>query len=307
MMSLDAIRRTTPARRKMAAIAAAVMIAFHGCSRNPASEPNAPDTPHQRAVDAIKARHGRVIVEAPGLAAGECRIDLALETVTNADLASLKDSLAAIDGLVSLGLANSQVDDDGLEILASCPLLRELDLSGTPVRGPGLVPLRSLASLQKLYFRDGLLETGRLAPLVDLPNLEHLDLSCPGLGDDDVAVVAKLPNLKRLELRGTKITDAAAESITQIVALESLDVGQTTLGDEGIAKFVALPKLTSLNIGGSRATEAAIEKLAKAPNLKELEMGALAPRDEVIVLLRTSCPGIKVYPHDARRPSAAGK
>ena len=93
--------------------------------------------------------------------------------------------LASQSDVVVLQMANSDVNDQTLQLLSNMKHLRELDLNDTAVTDRGLVILGELTSLQTLRLRGTrITDEGFQDHLIEHPKLLQLDLRNTQLSDD---------------------------------------------------------------------------------------------------------------------------
>ena len=119
--------------------------------------------------------------------------------VTNAGLARIRGLPIAELTLYSC----LRINDDGLEVLASLPLL-QLALRDMPIKGKGLIHLRGKRELKFLKLNQCYVNDEGLAHLRDLTALVHLELPQTQITDAGLATVAGLPNLEYLRRRGRR-------------------------------------------------------------------------------------------------------
>jgi len=197
------------------------------------------------------------------------------------------DIVAAIAGLRTLralSLPAGALDADDLRVLATLPLLTELELDGelteptaaalssfaervTVLRlGSVEVPLAALAAASKLVHLEELRITGPVPTELDLlasfPRLRHLELLSPGLGDHQLAALLAT-KIESLRLEGTKVTAGGLAQLAALPSLRELAVRDSDLDEvEALGKLQQLRRLdltnTMVTVDGVRALQEAL-------------------------------------------------
>ena len=111
----------------------------------------------------------------------------------------------------------------GIDLLAHCINLKELDLYGHQIRD--LSPLARLTRLERLNL--SLTGTSDLEPLAGLINLQKLDLSSNRLSD--LTVLAGLIQLKALNLRDNQIRNIAP--LANLIQIDKLYLDRNMVAD----------------------------------------------------------------------------
>jgi hypothetical protein len=102
--------------------------------------------------------------------------------------------------------------------LRSLPKLRRLDLSGCPVRGPGLKILK------------------------EMPELREAIIACPTLTDLFAEDLGNLKQIERLSLAKSSVTDSTLKCLDSLKNMRELDLTATKVTIEGVATLrKALP------------------------------------------------------------------
>ncbi len=211
-------------------------------------------------------------------------IDLHGTKATNLDLGQLRFA----PKLQQLNLEGCKaVSDAGLPYLAELTSLELLNLSGTGVRGDGLVYLKGLARLARLYL-DHLesktpLDSRQLASVAGLPNLEVLSFAFPqegvnasvNTGKDHpvLAMLSRMPQLKELHLEHCDLTNRKLAYFKDQKSLHSLTLGNSgRISDRGLANLTGLTELNSLVIRNYLGANAGLANLKAFPKLTTLEI-----------------------------------
>jgi eukaryotic-like serine/threonine-protein kinase len=132
-----------------------------------------------------------------------------------------------LDGLVSLDLSGSAINDADIELLKPLVTLRELTLADTHITDAGLVPLKSLLSLRRLVLDGDAIHGPGLRHLQELPELTELRLGCPALSDLFLVELAGVKKLERLSLVKSPVSDEGANSLARLTRLKELDLSDT--------------------------------------------------------------------------------
>ncbi|MCH5375535.1 MAG: hypothetical protein JJ992_16315, partial [Planctomycetes bacterium] len=164
-----------------------------------------------------------------------------------AQLSGLK-SLKAIDLRVS-----PLITDQAMETLAAMPELRAVRLSGVNVTDAGIETLLSLPRLSELDIRNcrGVTKKG-IEQIGHKKSLRVLKIGGPKVDDEILGLVAGMDNLTGLSLDNCSITDAGVASLGRL-PLEDLTVFQcANITDEGLnvlASYDRLQRLTLRDVG----------------------------------------------------------
>lgn len=220
-------------------------------------------------------------------------------------------ALTALTELQSLNLSSTDVDDDAFVQLSSLPKLRVLGLQSTFVTGSGLAK-HPLSTLTHLYVGTTSFDDEGLKFLKDSPDLVELDLSnCGAITDKGLLEIAGLTKLQRLELVGTRITDAAGETLGKLKALRRLNLYGLPISDGLVAALTEMPNLEEVNLAKTKVSDAALAQLASCPKLKVVsaystavtEGGAQVLRDKKVKVNKSTDPG----PRDQNTTGAPGR
>ena len=199
---------------------------------------------------------------------------------------SANDTLRQLAGLtklqtLDLGL-NLEIDDEGLPTLAPLAGLKDLDLGGSGVAGPGLDVLQSFTQLERLAL-DQCTELDlavALPKLVPLKNLHSLDLSFSSFDEHELTGLAQLTQLTALDLTNCALTDAQLKPVAALTGLATLNLALNQITDAGLALLKNLKGLTSLRLGGNPITEAGLHHLKALTLLKSLALSRVSIKTE---------------------------
>jgi hypothetical protein len=126
-------------------------------------------------------------------------------------------------------------------------------------------------AVNKIDLREGKADNELLKHVGVLTELPRLDLSGADIDDDGLAHIADLP-LVELWLQSTKITDAAAATISDIKSLVFLQLNATSLSDDFLERLESMPALQDLGLRGTKVTGAGMRFLARHPSLKQVDV-----------------------------------
>ncbi|MBI2825018.1 MAG: hypothetical protein HYX69_10070 [Planctomycetia bacterium] len=226
--------------------------------------------------------------------------------------------LAGLTKLRGLGIAGTQVTDEGIARLAALKTLETLSLQGPIVLdGPpppimftdkSLEVIGTLRDLRKLnvgvgsrFTGDGVRHLSGLTKLRSLtmgtvPFTDEAARMCEGmldlewllfdemrgtLSDEGLKILSKLHHLKSLRLRPTndKVTDDGLRLLASMVGLEELGVGGPQFTDAGLAVLEYLPNLHTLWVSRSQITDKGMRVFKWLPRLRILRLEHTAISD----------------------------
>ena len=178
--------------------------------------------------------------------------------------------LTGLTGLQRLELDSTDVDDEGLKIIAKLPNLVFITMTRTLVTGKTL---------------------GDLGPL---KKLTVLQIGHNTLCDGNLKGVAALTSLKVLRIQASQLRDKDLEPIGQMKALESLILHENkSLTDNGIKYLAKMPNLHHLDISQTSITASGIKSLKNCPLATiRVEVGQLKKQE--IAQLQTIFPKAKI-------------
>jgi len=204
---------------------------------------------------------------------------------------------------------NSRIADDWTARLADFPDLRTLNLENADIRGPGLVPVGTLASLESLNLTLcpvadeplralskltrlkvlGLASTKvsgtGLKELQELRKLENLNMHCCPVNDAGLEWIGKMSSLVRLEIVHTQFTDAGTPFLAPLVNLERLQLGSRKATGAGLAVLRSLAKLQELDVHDGLLTPEGFRHVAAVPSLRVLRAYGGTGGDDNVRLL----------------------
>ncbi len=155
----------------------------------------------------------------------------------------LAPRIAEAQGLTSLAMRNTLINDSGIEQLSGLKALRIIDLR--------------LSSL----LTDAAMDT-----LAAMPELRAVRLSGVNVTDTGVAKLLSLPNLTELDLRNCrKVTKAGIEQIGEKRSLRVVKLGGPEIDDEALELVAGMDHLTGLSLDNCDITDAGVGKLNRLP------------------------------------------
>jgi hypothetical protein len=108
--------------------------------------------------------------------------------------------------LEHLNVFENPLNGSGLEHLAGCPLLSELDLRGTHVNDAALAHIAGLKSLRILVLKSTAVTDGGMEELAKLPSLQLLDLEGTAVSDAGLKKLAGCLSLRWIRVENTRVT-----------------------------------------------------------------------------------------------------
>ncbi len=198
-------------------LACSVAVLLSVSSAYPADDEQPLTPEQQQAVDALKALGGNVMP----IAQNDDRLD------------------------VTLHLADSDVTDEHLALVATLPKVAWLNLAGTKITDAGLAQIAGLTSLEKL----------------------HLEKT--GITDAGLAHLAGLKSLVYLNVYGTKVSDAGLQHLHGLKNLKKVYVWQTECTPEGINALILA--FSPLEVVGALELKPVVVEEPKAEEAKKEE------------------------------------
>lgn len=211
-----------------------------------------------------------------------------LQTLNLTENLEFRDEDQALDRARPEGIT-----DTGLELLATLPQLRNLNLTScNQITDTGLGYLRNHPQLRNLNLTrcHQITDTG-FTHLATLTQLQDLRLGwCERFTDAGLGLLATLTQLRNLHLRMCdQITGEGFAHLRNLPQLQGLDLyGCDQITSEGFTHLAALSQLRHLILDCSQITDTELAYLAALTNLQELNLRH-CPRitDEGLANLRT--------------------
>lgn len=177
-------------------------------------------------------------------------------------------SIGVMESLKTLFLFRSDITDAGLKHLKN-PLLEDLRLGNTRIRGSGLASLAQLKNLKALNLNQTAVDDDGLEHIVGLSRLESLVLIKTPISNAGLKHLGNLTGLKELYLSDVRIDEDGIAYLKPLKRLEKLDISFTEVGGSAVWTLTGLPELRSLHIKGSRIGPLGLQWLRfRMPNLR---------------------------------------
>ncbi len=145
-------------------------------------------------------------------------------------------------------LVKTKASNDDLKMLSEFPCLEALDITGGEITDAGLVHLKDLQSLRRLYLNDLPITSDALANISDLTKLDVLSLRNTKVGDQGMSHLKKLTLLTVLNLSKTAITNRSLKQIQGLTKIDTLVLADTAVTGKGFAYLKPLKALRTLNV-----------------------------------------------------------
>jgi uncharacterized membrane protein len=97
-----------------------------------------------------------------------------------------------------------------------------------------------------------------------------------------------------LDIGGTRVTDAALESVARLPNVTRLRLQNTAVTDEGVARLAGLAHLESLNVFGTRVTDTALEPMAAMKSLRTVYVWQTGVTADGVARLKAARPTLVV-------------
>lgn len=173
-----------------------------------------------------------------------------------------------------LDLSNSDVSDEGMEVVQSLTNLRWLDLSNTKITDIGLKKLSNLDKLSYLRIKNTPVSGTGLKGAAYLPVLESLNLSYTQVSDHTIIHIEKASNLQALYLEETLVTEQGLSIIKNFPLLQIMFMPKGIYGDETAKILSELSDLDGNFWNGIQfsLTDEGLKNLSKVKYLHNLEL-----------------------------------
>ena len=195
-------------------------------------------------------------------------------------------AVAKLRNLKHLSIQQTNITDDGLEMLKGLPRLEDVKLEDVTLNGRGFTSrcLQTVATWPKLDRlllwnlaprQDGKVEWSEISMLP--ATVRTLDiLNCPEIGDEQLHIIGSHPNLESLSIQaqGMKaITDAGAGYLALAPKLTSLTIRPSWITDQGLMSLQSIESLETLDIS-CIATSVGLEHLGQHKRLESLAISS---------------------------------
>jgi internalin A len=255
---------------------------WYGLGIDPQTQP--PEPWPKWLVDAVGIDYLSNVVDAR-FRGSEATDELMVEVGHLDHLKSLSLSYKSGGKIIGDGLPyiNVRMTDAGLSHLSGLGRLRQLNLSGTAIKGPGLACLEGMANLRALDLNRLPIHEAEMAHLSGLSQLEELDLNYTNTTDAGLAHL-KLLNLRSLSMSACPITTAGLDHLRGMNRLEVLWLTDTRV--DSLEPLRSLRNLTKLSLYGTPITNEGLAPVANFAKLEWLRLDHTAIGDGGLVHLR---------------------
>jgi len=175
----------------------------------------------------------------------------------------LTRKLGRVDGpVIVINLAQTNVSDDDLALLAPLANLRELDLTFARITDAGLAHLKGMTSLRSLKLGQVPVTDAGLAHLKGMTKMVVLDLTgLPRITDQGLAELKGLTRLQFLRFSLARVTGTGLVHLKEMTQLVDLCVSGKDLRDEHLVYLKGLVDLQVLGLTDSAITDAGLNHL----------------------------------------------
>ena len=173
------------------------------------------------------------------------------------------DLLAACVNLVELEIVGMTLSNEQLAALAGLTKLESLNLSGNRISD--LSPIAGLTKLESLNLHENRISD--LSPIARLTNLRTLDISANPIADLRLRPVIELPNLTALSASDIGLTDL--RPLAGLVNLEHLELWSNQIDD--LSPLAGLVNLEHLELWGNQIDD--LSPLVGLVQLERLDLG----------------------------------
>lgn len=231
------------------------------------------------------------------------RVSLVDDDVTYDDIVEAVGQLKEGSRVRLLDFPSPQLEDAGLEKLASIQGVQEVNFSDSKVTGKGLAHLAEYTEMERLWLNRTRVRGG--LDQLKAPGLLELRLRDTDVDDEALAALTNFPKLRFLSLAGTRAGNATAERIGQLAELEELRLGRTAVDDDGLASLAGLTELRRLSLNGLKVTNAGLEHLSGLQGLEELLLEYTSVDDDGLATL-AKLPNLEVVALAGTKVTGAG-
>ena len=150
--------------------------------------------------------------------------------------------LLQLTKLRKIRLSNTVITDGGMEVLAKCEFLEDVDVSQTKIGDFGVWEMRALPRLKNLNLyltlvTDAGLDSFRRGDHRSAAKIERLNLDkCP-ITDAGIPKLTSLTSLAWVHLGGTAITDAGLVDVAKLSSLKEAIVTKTETTLQGVEQL----------------------------------------------------------------------
>lgn len=194
------------------------------------------------------------------------------------------DPLAGCVDLAELNLQETETDDRALAATANLAALRQINLAKTNVSNAGLQHLGKLKSLESVDLSET--RVTNLQHLDGLQNLRNLDLNYCRLEGKDLGRLPMHTGLKSVSLNYVRsFSDDTLTALKPLTGLERLELAGTSISDAAMDQIVAFNKLRDLDLSSTKITDAGAAKLSGLSQLEQLRLNSTKVGDGALQAL----------------------
>ncbi|MBY0551631.1 MAG: hypothetical protein K2W95_30390 [Candidatus Obscuribacterales bacterium] len=201
-------------------------------------------------------------------------------------------------GLTTLTLSGTEVNDASLRNIALLATLSTLDLKGTKVTDACVPYLKNCPQLRSLTMGKTDITTAGAKALLALPGLRDLDLSKTKVSDEFLVGV-NTTFIDRLTLTGTAIGDQGVKNLNGNAHVSDLDLNGTQVTSACLDDLATMKKLMMLNLASTKVDDAGLKKLAPL-KLNYLNLSGTTVSDDGVDALITLAPAGTLYLIDTK-------
>jgi len=157
--------------------------------------------------------------------------------------------LLKLQCLTHLSIGDTDVTDEGLEILSQSPTITKLEINlGRCITNDGIKHLGKMTRLTTLDIGNSRKVDGRcLRYLKDLKSLSHLNIEAIQVSPEDLGVLSELP-IADLDVANSGLSDACVPELAKIKTLVILGLTASDFSGPSIKEFARLKKLRHLSL-----------------------------------------------------------
>lgn len=186
-------------------------------------------------------------------------------------------------------------------------VVRELNLSGSPVTDAGLDELKDFQEFSSLDLSTTKVTDAGLARIAVHPHLRWLALEDTSITDAGLKHLSALSNLEQLDLQNTGVTDGGFRHLEGMSKLQNLNLRGTGVGDAGLKHLALLPRLEDINLRATRVTDAGLREVRAMPAIRKLDLRETEISDAGLVELKSLTKVREIYLWDTNVTEAGVK
>ena len=191
-------------------------------------------------------------------------------SLTDADIQDLVNVLEKNTALTALWLENSQITDEGAQLLAQNTTLKSLYLWNNEIGNLGGQALAKNTTLTTLNLESNQIADEGAQALAKNTTLESLYLWDNEIGRVGGQALADNKTLTALYLGNNQIGDEGAKALARNTNLITLNLARNQIGDEGAQALAKNTTLTALWLENNQITDEGVQLLAQNTTLKSL-------------------------------------